>query len=71
MSHNDDFPRIAKPCAGCPWRTQKDSGDIPSFSLELAESLASTSPGKHQPLRARIRPQSHGQHVCLPPVQAW
>ena len=44
MCSNGDFPRIAKPCPGCPWRVDKDASDIPAFSLEKAEALARTSP---------------------------
>lgn len=34
----------ARPCAACPWRKDTHVADIPGFSLELAESLANTSP---------------------------
>ncbi|MGI0646776.1 DUF6283 family protein [Pseudomonas aeruginosa] len=44
MSDSKPFPRIAAPCPGCPWRVDKVATDIPHFSLERAESLASTSP---------------------------
>lgn len=44
MSSTDNFPRIAAPCPGCPWRVEKDAADIPRFSLTKAESLAKTSP---------------------------
>jgi hypothetical protein len=33
-----------KPCASCPWRKESTAADIPNFSLELAEGLASCSP---------------------------
>lgn len=44
VSSTDDFPRIAAPCPGCPWRVGKDATDIPHFSMAKAESLAKTSP---------------------------
>jgi hypothetical protein len=44
MFDQAEFPRIAKPCLGCPWRTDKDATDIPAFSLAKAEGLAKTSP---------------------------
>ena len=44
MNSSDNFPRIAKPCPGCPWRVDKDATDIPNFSLAKAEALANTSP---------------------------
>lgn len=31
------------PCRSCPWRVDAEAGDIPNFSLELAEGLACTS----------------------------
>nr|WP_230947915.1 DUF6283 family protein [Burkholderia territorii] len=34
----------ARPCSSCPWRVDQDAGDIPNFSLSLAESLAGTCP---------------------------
>lgn len=34
----------ARPCPSCPWRVDQDVGDIPNFSLALAESLAGTCP---------------------------
>jgi hypothetical protein len=33
-----------KPCESCPWRKDRDAGDIPDLSLEMAESLAATCP---------------------------
>ena len=33
----------ARPCPACPWRRDSHPRDIPNFSLDLAEGLASTS----------------------------
>lgn len=36
-----------KPCASCPWVRANTAADIPSFSLELAESLAECCPNEN------------------------
>lgn len=36
-----------KPCNGCPWRTDRIAGDIPTFQLGLAEALAATCPDEN------------------------
>jgi hypothetical protein len=32
------------PCVACPWRVEASAGNIPNFSLELAEGLSRTCP---------------------------
>jgi len=41
MSHPQP-PRT--PCSSCPWRIDQNAGDIPHFSLALAERLKATCP---------------------------
>jgi hypothetical protein len=43
-----------KPCSSCPWRVDQDAGDIPNFSLDLAERLRETcgEPGNEAPVNA-------------------
>lgn len=37
---------LAKPCASCPWRVNKDATDIPNFDLDLAEGLPARYPAQ-------------------------
>jgi hypothetical protein len=44
MAHTAELRTPGKPCASCPWRKDSTAADIPNFSMELAERLASCSP---------------------------
>ena len=43
---NGNLPHMTKPCASCPWKCESVVDDIPRFSMELAEDLASTCPDR-------------------------
>jgi hypothetical protein len=52
---------VRQPCVSCPWRRDAHADAIPSFSLKLAEGLASTSPDERG-----MGPEAFAPHAeCL------
>lgn len=60
-----DCALVRQPCKTCPWRVDATAGDIPNFSLDLAESLERTCDGQFgSPQMACHQSRDGNEFVC-------
>jgi hypothetical protein len=56
---------VRQPCKSCPWRVEAVAGEIPHFSLELAERLEGTCNGQFgSPMMACHQSREGEEFVC-------